>query len=155
MLEDITAQGDKAVVFCTFKGTAYEAVKRLEKHNPLLCTGDQSDDEITQRKELFQNNPENKVMVCTWQKMGTGHTLTAANYAIFIDTPFTDADFQQASDRIYRIGQDKKVFIITLIAKNTYDERVQEIIDRKEHLSNYLVDDGDIALVNILEDYDG
>lgn len=72
--------------------------------------------------------------------MGTGHTLTAANYAIFIDTPWTDADFQQASDRIYRIGQNKRVLIITLITKDTYDERVQEILDRKEMLSTYLVD---------------
>ena len=95
---------------------------------------------IDNSKNLFASNDNNKVLVCTWQKMGTGHTLTSANYAIFLDTPWTDADFQQASDRIYRIGQNKKVFIITLITKDTYDERVQEIIDNKECLSGYLVD---------------
>lgn len=72
--------------------------------------------------------------------MGTGHTLTSANYCIFVDTPWTQADFDQASDRIYRIGQNKKVTIITLIAKDTYDERVQEILINKECLSSYLVD---------------
>jgi SNF2 family DNA or RNA helicase len=79
-------------------------------------------------------------MSATWQKMGTGHTLTAANYCIFVDTPWTDADFQQAADRIYRIGQNKKVTIITLITKDTYDERVEEILQRKEKISGYLVD---------------
>ena len=140
LVDDIVAQGDKVVVFCTFKSAAEEACKRLERYGALLCTGNQSDDEINNSKNLFASNDSNKVLVCTWQKMGTGHTLTSANYAVFLDTPWTDADFQQASDRIYRIGQNKKVFIITLITKDTYDERVQEIIDNKECLSGYLVD---------------
>lgn len=78
--------------------------------------------------------------------MGTGHTLTAANYVIFIDTPWTDADFQQSADRAYRIGQKKHTHIITLICKDTYDERVQEILDRKEMLSSFLIDKQDKGL---------
>ena len=76
--------------------------------------------------------------------MGTGHTLTPANYMIFVDTPYTAASYEQACDRIYRIGQNKKVFIITLITKDSYDERVKEIIERKEQLVGYLVDNIDI-----------
>ena len=90
-------------------------------------------------------------MCCTWQKMGTGHTLTSASYCIFIDTPWTQADFDQASDRIYRIGQKKPVFIITLITKNTYDERVQEILDTKNQLGSYLVDNKIVGNGKILE----
>lgn len=145
LVEDITSQGDKVVVFCTFKSAAEEVCKRLDKYGALLCTGNQTDDEINNNKKLFEENEQNKVLVCTWQKMGTGHTLISANYAIFLDTPWTDADFQQASDRIHRIGQNKKVFIITLIAKDTYDERVQEILERKECLSGYLVDNKEIV----------
>lgn len=72
--------------------------------------------------------------------MGTGLTLTEANYVIFIDTPFTRASFDQACDRINRIGQNKPMFFITLIAKDTYDERVQEIIDTKKLMSDYVLD---------------
>ena len=140
LVEDITSQGDKVVIFSTFKGTVPIITERLKKYNPLVCTGDTSEIDIDTNKVKFQNESKNKVMVCTWQKMGTGHTLTAANYVIFIDTPWTDADFQQCADRIYRIGQSKPVFIITLITKDTYDERVQEIIDKKEMLSSYLID---------------
>lgn len=154
LLENVTEQGDKAIVFCTFKPTVTELLRRLEKYNPIACTGDLSDAEINRNKEIFNNDASVKVMICTWQKMGTGHTLIAANYAIFIDTPWTDADFQQTCDRIYRIGQNKKVFITTLIAKHTYDERVQEILDRKEMLSDYVVNKVDNEIIQTI-DYEG
>lgn len=147
LVEDITAQGDKALIFCTFKSTVPEIEKRLKQYEPLICTGDTPDFEINENKKKFENNPQHKVMVCTWQKMGTGHTLTAANYVIFVDTPWTDADFQQSADRAYRIGQKKHTHIITLICKDTYDERVQEILDRKEMLSTYVIDKKDKGLL--------
>ena len=79
--------------------------------------------------------------------------MVTANYAIFIDTPWTDADFKQTADRIYRIGQNKHTFIITLITKDTYDERVQEIIDNKETISGYLIDNKESNNLNQLIDY--
>ena len=149
LVEDITSQGDKVLIFNTFKGAAIEEAKRLEKFGSLLCTGDQSDEEISVNKELFENDSDKKVLIATWQKLGTGHTLTAANYCVFVDTPWTDADFTQAADRIYRIGQNKKVTIITLITKDTYDERVQEILEQKKCISGYLVDNESIDNLNI------
>ena len=151
LVDEIVNQGDKVVVFSTFKGTVEEVERRLNRHNPVVCTGDTPDEKININKELFKDNKETKVLIGTWQKMGTGHTLTSANYLIFIDTPWTDADFQQASDRIYRIGQKKNVFIITLLAKDTYDERVQEILDRKYILSGYLVDNKETGEFNITQ----
>ena len=140
LVDEITSQNDKVLIFNTFKSAAKEEFKLLENYGALLCTGDQTEDEINHNKELFEKDDSKKVMIATWQKMGTGHTLTSANYCIFVDTPWTDADFQQASDRIYRIGQNKKVTIITLITKDTYDERVKDILERKESLSGYIID---------------
>ena len=141
LVEQIVSQGDKVVIFNTFKGTVPEIERRLEKYKPLICTGNQTEEEINERKVQFQSDDDSKVLVATWQKLGTGVTLTKASYIIFVDTPWTDAEFQQCADRIYRIGQSKNVCIITLIAKDTYDERVQEILERKEILSNYILDD--------------
>jgi SNF2 family DNA or RNA helicase len=154
LVEQIIAQGDKVVVFSTFKGTIAEAHRRLQKYNPVIVTGDVSDYESNLAKETFQNNPDVKVYIGTWQKCGTGITLTAASYLIFIDTPWTDGEFQQCADRIYRIGQSKPATIITLISKDTYDERVQEILDRKEVLSGYLIDNEaiDHTKINVIEE---
>ena len=154
LVETITSQGDKIVVFCSFKSTVPEIARRLDKYKPLICTGDQPDDKINYNKDLFQDKDDNKVIIATWQKFGTGVTLTKANYVIFVDTPWTDADFKQCADRIYRIGQNKHCFIITLITKDTYDERVQEILDKKEILSNYIIDNKESNLLKQIRDFD-
>ena len=152
LVSEITSQGDKVLIFNTFKGSAKEEFNRLGEFGPLLCTGDQSDEEISYNKKLFETDDSKKVMIATWQKMGTGHTLTSANYCIFVDTPWTDADFQQASDRIYRIGQNKKVTIISLVTKDSYDERVLDILQNKRVLSSYLVDKEDSKDLNIFNE---
>ncbi|MBO7696685.1 MAG: DEAD/DEAH box helicase [Methanobrevibacter sp.] len=152
LVSEITSQGDKVLVFNTFKGSAKEEFNRLEEFGPLLCTGDQSDEEISFNKKLFETDDSKKVMIATWQKMGTGHTLTSANYCIFVDTPWTDADFQQASDRIYRIGQNKKVTIISLVTKDSYDERVLDILQNKRVLSSYLIDKEESDSLNIFNE---
>lgn len=153
LLENITAQNDKVIVYFTFKQMLPELVRRFSKYNPVFCVGGQKDVEIEDAKNKFNTDSNVKVMFCTWQKMGTGFTLTAANYAIFIDTPWNDSDFKQACDRIHRIGQQKNVFIITLITKYTYDERVQEILTRKERVSDYVLDGKDSEDLIMLQDY--
>lgn len=141
LTEDIINNGDKVVIFSTFKQTAYELAANLKKYNPILATGDSNDTEVSKSVDDFQNDPESKIFIATWQKCGTGITLTAASYMIFIDTPWTDAIFQQSCDRIYRIGTKNSVFIYNLICKDTIDERVWEILQDKKALSEYVIDD--------------
>ena len=79
--------------------------------------------------------------MATWQKGGTGITLTAANNVIFIDTPWTQGVFTQSQDRIHRIGSKNPVFIYHLITKDTIDERVREIVSDKGAIADYIIDD--------------
>ena len=141
LIEQIVSGGNKAVIFSTFKETVKALEDRLKQYNPLIGTGDISDEEISQNVDKFQNNDENKVFIGTWQKCGTGLTLTAATYMIFIDTPWTDAAFEQACDRIYRIGTTKPVTIYNLITSDSVDERVLEIVNDKAALADYVIDD--------------
>ena len=60
---------------------------------------------------------------------------------IFIDTPYTAGSYIQAQDRIYRIGTKDTVFIYNLICKNTFDERVLELLQDKSLISDYIIDD--------------
>ena len=108
--------------------------------NPLIVTGDTKCDPIVV-SEQFQTDPSRKVFLGTWQKAGTGIDLYAASYLIFIDTPWTEGVFTQCSDRIYRIGTSKNVFIYNLITKDTIDERVWDIVQTKGAISDYVVDD--------------
>ena len=141
LVQQIVENGDKVVIFSTFKDTVYELGKLLTKYNPLIVTGDTKDSESNKAIDDFQNKEDNKVFIGTWQKCGTGITLTEASYMIFIDTPWTFGVFDQCCDRIYRIGTKKTVFIYNLITKDTIDERVLEILNSKEAISNYVIDD--------------
>lgn len=132
-------ENNKVVVFSVYKKTATEIAEHLQEFHPLLCTGDVDDFTIDQNIKEFQTNDYNKVMVCTTAKMGTGVTLNRATTVIFIDTPYTQAEYEQCQDRCHRIGsKGDSVTIYNLICVGTFDERVAEIVARKDALSNYM-----------------
>lgn len=141
LVEEIVDNNEKVVIMSTFKESVNVLVSMLQEYHPLVCTGDMKDEEISKNIDKFQNEEYNKVIICTWQKMGTGITLTRASYMIHLDTAWTNAVYQQTCDRIYRIGTNRPVFIYNLICKNTIDERVLEILNDKEAIGDYVIDD--------------
>lgn len=154
LADNLISRGEKVVIFSTFKESVKYLSELLKEYNPLICTGDSKQQEIDEAVDIFQKDPAKKLIIATHQKMGTGVTLNAASYMIFIDTPFTAAQFSQACDRIYRIGTKRPVFIYNLICENTVDERVAQIVDKKQAMSDYIIDDKlDNQTLNILKDY--
>ena len=141
LAEQIISNGDKVVIFSTFREPLDIIYTALEEHHPVVLTGDTKESDIEIIKETFQCSDNCKAFLGTWQKAGTGITLTAARYMIFLDTPWTNADYEQAQDRIHRIGTKESVFIYNLICKNTIDERVNEIVSTKQVISDYIIDD--------------
>ena len=141
LAEQIVSSGEKVVIFSTFKETVKQLAEQLRHLGIVLGTGDNDDSEIEEAKQAFQNDPDTKVFIGTWQKCGVGITLTAASYMIFIDHPWTSAGCEQAEDRIHRIGTSNSVFIYRLIARDTIDERVLELVNDKRALSSYIIDD--------------
>jgi len=138
LVNELVENGEKVVIFSTFKDTCYEISKQLPfKH--VLCTGNEKD--LMPYADQFQNDDECKAFIGTWQKCGTGITLTKGTSMIFIDTPWTDSDYLQAQDRIYRIGTNKSVTIYNLICTGTIDERVLQLVTSKGAISDYIVDD--------------
>lgn len=141
LVESIIGNGNKVVIFSTFKQTVSELAEKLKTYNPLICTGDIPDPVISDNVDKFQNDKDCKVFLATWQKCGTGITLNAANYAIFIDTPFTSGQYEQCWKRIHRIGSKRPIFVYNLITKDTFDERVKYLVDSKAVISDYVIDD--------------
>lgn len=141
LVQEIISQGEKVIVYTTFKQPLYTLAEELKKYKPLVCTGDTEEEEVWNSVDKFQNDDEHYLMLATIQKMGTGITLTRASYAIFVDSAWTRADNEQAEDRIHRIGAKKPCFYYYLWTKDTYDTHVRELVDKKDALSTYINDD--------------
>ena len=141
LVDEIISNSEKVIIFSTFKEPLYRLKDLLKEYDPLLCTGDQTDLEINDSIEKFQTDDSKKVILCTTSKMGTGITLTAASYEIFLDSVWTYRLESQCEDRRWRVGTKKTLIIYKLIASGTIDERIQDILKRKRGISDYLVDD--------------
>jgi SNF2 family DNA or RNA helicase len=87
----------------------------------------------------FQNNDEVKVFLISLKAGGTGLNLTAADYVYLLDPWWNPAVENQAIDRAYRIGQDKKVIAYRMICKNTIEEKIKNIQSKKKKLASDII----------------
>lgn len=138
LLEEIVANNGKAIIFSNWTAMTNPVFKRLSKYNPAIITGETKDRVAEQDK--FMNDDSCKIIIGTIGAMGTGLTLTAANTVIFLDEPWNKAIKDQAEDRAHRIGTSENVNIITIICKNTIDEKIHEIVEQKGQMADLLVD---------------
>ena len=104
----------KTLIFTQFKGVANFVYKSLNDFDigAVMITGD-----VKNRMEIlkeFKENDSVRVLVATSQTIGTGVTLIEANQMFFFGPPWRDADFEQCSDRIHRIGQTDDCYIYTV-----------------------------------------
>ena len=141
LAEQIVSSGEKVVIFSTFKETVKQLSEKLNYLGVVVGTGDNDDSEIEEAKIAFQTDANTRVFIGTTSKCGTGITLNAASYMIFIDHPWTAAGCTQCEDRIHRIGTNRPVFIYYLISKDTIDEHVKDVVLDKSILSDYIIDD--------------
>ena len=140
LIQELTSQGEKVVVLSVFKETLNELAAKLGEFRYSINTGDVPDAVVAANVDRFQNDPNEQVFAGTWGKVGTGWTLNAASYLICLDTPYTAAMFDQGTDRIWRVNNSRPAFITVLMCQDTIDERVQQIIETKKELSEFLVD---------------
>ena len=87
----------------------------------------------------FQNDPSLKVFLISIKAGGVGLNLTEADYVFILDPWWNPAVEQQAIDRTHRIGQEKKVFIYKFIAKDTVEEKILSLQNRKKKLASSLI----------------
>ncbi len=89
--------------------------------------------------ENFQNNDDLRVFLISLKAGGTGLNLTAADYVYIIDPWWNPAVENQAIDRCYRIGQDKKVFAYRMICKDTVEEKILNLQNKKKKIAGDIV----------------
>ena len=148
--EVIIPNGKKLVVFSQWGKVTKILRRELKKYNPAYITGEVKDSKRQEEVKRFQNDSTCRVCIGTISAMGTGLTLTAGEYVVFMDRAWTSADNEQAEDRCHRIGTTGTVNVITMIAQGTVDERVENIIKQKKDLSDAVVE-GRAVKVNMRE----
>lgn len=141
LMEEIVANNKKAIVFSNWTNVlnpAYELLKK-QGYNPALYTGDNKDERESE-KHKFKTDESCKVICGTIGAMGTGLTLTEATTVIFLDEPWNRAMKDQAEDRAHRIGTTENLNVITIMCKDTIDEKIHSIVYRKGKMSDIIVD---------------
>jgi SNF2 family DNA or RNA helicase len=138
IVEELVESGEKAIIFSNWTGMTGPTMERLRRFNPAIITGETKDRK--EQQERFMTDPRCKVIIGTTGAMGTGLTLTAASTVIFLDSPWNRANKEQAEDRAHRIGTTSNVNIITIVCKNTIDERIEELVNKKGVMADALVD---------------
>lgn len=90
--------------------------------------------------DLFQNDPDIKVLIAQITTGGYALTLTASHYIIYYSLTFALTDWLQSQDRIHRMGQNKTCFYIPLLTKNSIDEYIYESLERKIDVAKAIID---------------
>ena len=138
IVNEVVERGSKCIIFSNWTSVIEPAAKKLAIYNPAVVTGETKDTNTEISK--FKRDASCKVILGTIGVLGTGFTLTEADTVIFLDEPWNMATKLQAEDRAHRIGTKDTVNIITLMCKDTIDERIHQLITEKGELSDMLVD---------------
>ena len=115
---------------------------RLGQHIPFLHGGVSK----TARDQMvadFQDPNGPRAMILSLRAGGTGLNLTAASMVIHMDRWWNPAVENQATDRAYRIGQDRNVQVYKMITRGTMEESIQDILDGKLQLAGAVIGEGE------------
>ncbi len=141
MLRTLTAEGHRILVFSQFTSMLALIADELNKAKIefVQLTGQTIDRRTPVQR--FQNE-DVPVFLISLKAGGVGLNLTAADTVIHVDPWWNPATEAQASDRAYRIGQNKPVFIYKLIARGSVEEKIQHLQQYKAALANSILDGG-------------
>jgi SNF2 family DNA or RNA helicase len=134
LLYEARDSGQKVVVFSQYlemleiieshlkkKGIGYASIKGSTRDRP-------------EQLRKFRDDPECQVFVASLLAAGVGIDLTVASIVIHYDRWWNPAKENQATDRVHRIGQNRGVQVFKLVTKNTLEEQIHEMIERKKGL---------------------
>ena len=133
----------KALVFSQFLGMLALIREKLVELNVKFEYFDGSTSAVDREKAIqsFQKNDEVRVFLISLKAGGVGLNLTAADYVYIVDPWWNPAVEQQAIDRTHRIGQTKNIFAYRMICKDTIEDKILQLQDKKRTLARDLVSD--------------
>ncbi|MFB0835396.1 DEAD/DEAH box helicase [Arthrobacter halodurans] len=141
-LEDVLAEGHRALVFSQFTSFLKKAAARLEAEGVEYAYLDGS---TRKRSEVIGDFKTGRapVFLISLKAGGFGLNLTEADYCFLLDPWWNPAAESQAVDRAHRIGQTRNVMVYRMVAKDTIEEKVVALQDAKRQLISSVMDDGE------------
>ncbi|MEZ5309711.1 MAG: DEAD/DEAH box helicase [Microthrixaceae bacterium] len=168
LVEEIVESGQSVVIFTQYVTMGNLLVAGLAAHGslttlppPEMLHGSVSIKDRASLVERFQAR-ELPIMVVSLRAGGVGLNLTAATHVIHYDRWWNPAVENQASDRVWRIGQDKPVQVHRLMSEGTVEEKIAALLESKQQLADLVLDEAgwltemsDADLVALVELGDG
>lgn len=145
LIKNILDSDQKLIVFSCYN-EPLEYLENKFKKEAVLITG--KTPELLRKSYInqFQENPKIKLFLGGIKSAGVGITLTAASNVMFIDYSWVPADHSQAADRCHRIGQTaESINIYQLYTKGTIDEKMKDILLKKQAIFDKLINESDLA----------
>jgi SNF2 family DNA or RNA helicase len=147
MLDEVLAEGDRALIFTQFAEWGKLLKVYLERYfnrEVLYLYGSTPQKQREEMVARFQNDPQApKVFILSLKAGGVGLNLTRANHVFHYDRWWNPAVENQATDRVFRIGQTRNVQVHKFVCTGTLEERIHELIESKKALSEQVVGAGE------------
>jgi SNF2 family DNA or RNA helicase len=147
MLEEILELDERTLIFTQFAEMGHLLQGHLREHlgrDVLFLHGGLSKTQRDRMVERFQSESAGPpVFVLSIKAGGTGLNLTRANHVFHFDRWWNPAVENQATDRAFRIGQSRRVEVHKFVCLGTVEERIDELIERKQSLAEKIVGSGE------------
>jgi superfamily II DNA or RNA helicase len=151
-LADVVADGHRALVFSQWTSLLDLIEPHLNSSSTRFTRLDGSTVDRAGVVNEFQAEDGPPVMLLSLKAGGTGLNLTAADHVFLVDPWWNPAVEDQAADRAHRIGQDKPVMVYRMVARDTVEERILELQEKKRRLANAALSEAGAATAITRED---
>ena len=152
-LEVLVAEGHRMLVFTQFVDDVFGAkaiAARIQRFRPLVYSGELSDTARETVIRTFRENPRHAALVLSLRTGGQGLNLQEASYVAHVDRWWNPAVERQAEDRSHRLGQRHPVTVYDYVCAGTIEERIEQILERKQGLFDRLIDDVTMDIRSLL-----
>jgi len=153
MLEEVVAEGDRALIFTQFAEWGKLLKPHLEQHlgrEVLFLYGGIKQQQREEMIDRFQHDPQGPpIMILSLKAGGTGLNLTRATHVFHYDRWWNPAVENQATDRVFRIGQTRNVQVHKFVCTGTLEEKIHDMIESKKALAEQVVSAGENWLTEL------
>jgi non-specific serine/threonine protein kinase len=155
LAEVIAAKQEKVLVFTQFRemtGPLADFLSSIFRRSGLVLHGGTPVKERTGLVRQFQEDEAVGFFVLSLKAGGSGLNLTAASHVVHFDRWWNPAVENQATDRAFRIGQNKNVLVHKFVCRGTVEEKIDQLIESKRQLSQDLLEGGAEVLLTEMKD---